>query len=315
MTMTSSNRVTVKELSEEIMKLKKHHISEIELLMEKVKDLETTLHNVLKQNSINIKQTKPHFKCKRCQEKFQSEKGLNNHKASCQSQMIKCTVCTKIFSKNNELEAHIKSEHEEVEKFQCEKCDMTFVLKWRFEKHTKMHQENQNNKFCHYFNNDKKCPFSYIGCMFKHEDSVMCKYNKKCNRMLCQFKHSHSESIHSNECQKCDFRARSEEAQLIHIKEVHAEKTPQLIEEEEMFNLNVKTNFPEVFDYYLRNNKHIHCYFCDYISQSQVLKNIKDEITKHMEDNHENIIAVFKAENTEIENLTHLEFLEFFVPE
>ena len=92
-------------------------------------------------------------------------------------------------------------------------------------------------------------------------------------------------------------------------------KTPQLIEEEEMFDLNVKTNFPEVFDYYLRNNKHIHCYFCDYISQSQVLKNIEDEITKHMEDNHENIIAVFKAENTEIENLTHLEFLEFFVPE
>ena len=112
--------------------------------------------------------------------------------------------------------------------------------------------------------------------------------------MLCQFKHSQSESIESNECQKCDFRARSEEALLIHVKEVHAEKTPQLIEEEEMFDLNVKTNFPEVFDYYLRNNKHILCYFCDYISQSQVLKNIEDEITKHIEDNH--IISVFKAD-------------------
>ena len=127
--MTSSNRVTVKELSEEIKKLKKHHISEIELLKEKVEYLETTLHKVLEQNDIIIKQTKTHFKCRRCQEKFQSENDLRNHKALYQSQMIKCNVCTKIFSKNNELEAHIKSEHKEVEKFLCEKCDMTFVFK------------------------------------------------------------------------------------------------------------------------------------------------------------------------------------------
>ena len=37
--MTSLSRVTVKELSEEIKKLKEHHISEIELLKKKVKDL------------------------------------------------------------------------------------------------------------------------------------------------------------------------------------------------------------------------------------------------------------------------------------
>ena len=34
-----------------------------------------------------------------------------------------------------------------------------------------------------------------------------------------------------------------------------------------------------------------------------------------MGDNHENIISVFKADNTEIENLMQLKFLEFFVPE
>ena len=72
----------MKEWSEEIKKLKKRHISAIELLKEKVKDLETTLHKVLEQNVIINKQTKNHFKC---QEKLQSENGLNNHNASFQS--------------------------------------------------------------------------------------------------------------------------------------------------------------------------------------------------------------------------------------
>ena len=120
-----------------------------------------------------------------------------------------------------------------------------------------------------------------------------------------------------NISKQCDFIERSEEALVIHVKEFHTEKTPQLIEEEEMFELNIETNFPEIFEYYLTNNKHIHCYFCDYISQSQVLKNIEDEITKHLEDNHRYIITMFKTDNTKIKNLTHvdLEFLELFVPQ
>ena len=108
-----------------------------------------------------------------------------------------------------------------------------------------------------------------------------------------------------NICKQCDFIKRSEEVLVIHVKEMHTEKTPQLIEEEEMFELNIKTNFSEIFEYYLTNNKHIHCY--DYNSQSQVLKNTKDEITKHMEDNHRYNSTVFKADNTEIKNLTHFE--------
>ena len=56
--MTSSSRVTVKELSEAIKKLKEKYISEIKLRKEKVKYLETTLHKVLEQNEILIKQPK-----------------------------------------------------------------------------------------------------------------------------------------------------------------------------------------------------------------------------------------------------------------
>ena len=60
-------------------------------------------------------------------------------------------------------------------------------------------------------------------------------------------KHSHSESIESDKCKECNFRAGYEEALQIHMKELHTEKNPQRIEEEEMFDLNVKTDFPKFF--------------------------------------------------------------------
>ena len=77
----------------------------------------------------------------------------------------------------------------------------------------------------------------------------------------------------------------------------------------------MKTNLPEIYDYYLTNQKHIPCYFCDYISKSQVLKSIENEMINHMDTNHEDIIEVFRSNDTEIENVIHLEFLEVFVPE
>ena len=45
-------------------------------------------------------------------------------------------------------------------------------------------------KFCHYFNNGKVCPYDDIGCKFKHKDSDKCKYDKYCNFKLCQYKHT-----------------------------------------------------------------------------------------------------------------------------
>jgi hypothetical protein len=40
-------------------------------------------------------------------------------------------------------------------------------------------------KKCHYFNNKLACPFNELGCMFAHELSEMCKFNKKCKAYLC----------------------------------------------------------------------------------------------------------------------------------
>ena len=45
--------------------------------------------------------------------------------------------------------------------------------------------------YCHYFNNDKECPFEEIGCKFKHNISPPCK-SEGCNNLLCQYRHSYS---------------------------------------------------------------------------------------------------------------------------
>ena len=53
---------------------------------------------------------------------------------------VKCKVCTKIFSKNDKLEAHIKSEHKEIEKFSAKNKIWLMCLNGVLKK--KMHKEN-----------------------------------------------------------------------------------------------------------------------------------------------------------------------------
>ena len=53
-------------------------------------------------------------------------------------------------------------------------------------KHMKMH--NDDVKFCHFYNNNKNCPYEDIGCMFLHEMADPCIFNP-CLNKLCQYKH------------------------------------------------------------------------------------------------------------------------------
>ena len=71
----------------------------------------------------------------------------------------------------------------------CDLCGKTFVMKWRFKKHTEAHS-NKSQKYCHYFNNDKSCPFDEIGCKFRHQHSDECIFGPKCKNKLCHFKHT-----------------------------------------------------------------------------------------------------------------------------
>ena len=54
-------------------------------------------------------------------------------------------------------------------------------------KHNKITHENLII-YCHYFNNDKICPFKEE-CLFLHEEAETCKFGKLCERMFCMYKH------------------------------------------------------------------------------------------------------------------------------
>ena len=117
---------------------------------------------------------------------------------------LNCNLCETTFSQNFDLELHFQSEHNTEKKFKCDKCEMRFVLKWRLQKHVGIHEEknSSNMKYCHYFNNDKKCPFETLGCIFKHESAPQCRYIGKCSKALCPFKHNQKED--QSICEKRD---------------------------------------------------------------------------------------------------------------
>lgn len=78
--------------------------------------------------------------------------------------------------------------HKEAGVYTCDICSKTFYMEWRLNKHLEMHDTTFKKK-CHYFNNEKVCPYSDVGCKFIHEFSEECKLNSKCLRNLCPFQH------------------------------------------------------------------------------------------------------------------------------
>jgi hypothetical protein len=84
---------------------------------------------------------------------------------------IKCNLCGLTFSRNCDLEMHVENEHENAKKHECDVCGKTFVLKWRMKKHMEGHSDVPS--FCHYYNNNKPCPYELIGCMFQHKNSEL----------------------------------------------------------------------------------------------------------------------------------------------
>ena len=83
---------------------------------------------------------------------------------------------------------HIVTEHNVKKKHKCEICDTDFVFKWRLKRHIMDHSKRKI-KTCHYFNNNKECPYLQIGCKFIHEKAVNCKFAQHCKVTKCQFRH------------------------------------------------------------------------------------------------------------------------------
>ena len=70
----------------------------------------------------------------------------------------------------------------------CEVCGKLFFLEWRLQKHLNVHTGEA--KYCHYFNNQRDCPYQDIGCKFLHQQSGKCKFSNSCSNNLCQFEHA-----------------------------------------------------------------------------------------------------------------------------
>ena len=110
-------------------------------------------------------------------------------------QRIKCDSCSKQFVKISDLEEHIKIKHEEYQTYKCEVCSKTFITNWRLQKHGKMHLKD-NIRHCHYYKNNRHCPFENLGCKFQHEPFIQAK-NLQVKDNSDKLNKSDSEILHS----------------------------------------------------------------------------------------------------------------------
>ena len=240
---------TIKSLSEENKKLKGDMKDYIELKT-KVSNLEAKLKALEDGKNPREENKGPNeSKCKKCKKIFNSMNGLKKHIKEEHPQKVECKVCSESFAKNCELEVHLESQHKDQQKFPCTKCDKVFFLYWRLKKHESIHSSVVGTN-CHYFNNNKRCPFEKLGCMFKHNESELCKYDKFCSKSLCSFKHSevtknrdtqesiekdenekesiengigigHRDSVRTFDCESCDFKSESYNIYFEHINLAH----------------------------------------------------------------------------------------------
>ena len=86
----------------------------------------------------------------------------------------------KNFKDEERLDIHKEKLHA---KFECDECEKDFRYETVLEKHREAAHEN-TELFCHYFDNDKDCPFDE-NCLYIHEESGNCRYGNTCERRMC----------------------------------------------------------------------------------------------------------------------------------
>ena len=162
------------------------------------------------------------LKCRKCEITAESKTELKRHIKEKHVVEVKCKICEKVFTKNSDLELHLKNLHKEKENHKCRECGQDFVLKWRLKKHMNIH-ESSEIKGCHYFNNEKTCPYENLGCMFSHRMSGQCQYGKLCRNKLCSFQHK-IQSEEDLSCQECEDIFPNEDALKKHVESEHEDE-------------------------------------------------------------------------------------------
>ena len=203
--------------------------------LEKISTIENPEQNV-PENVVN------NAECKVCGKNFESKKNLmrhvkESHSTTTTDQEKECRICKQTFSKNSELEVHMNKSHSDSTQFKCEVCGKAFVLKWRLDKHKDIHNKEVNIKHCHYYNNEKECPFENIGCMFRHTESKECKYRRSCKIKLCQYKHPENKTERLP-CEYCEFEANDKEELRSHKEKDHEYKKYEMMSVENQDEVN-----------------------------------------------------------------------------
>ena len=190
----TAKKATLKSLQLEI-SIIKEELKDIKIELKEAKEELKEVQSVkeekqnkkLEKNSETFdSNSKKDYDCRKCELICTTKYKLRAHIKTSHPKAIKCTYCEEVFSQHFELEKHLEK-HKKKE-FTCEVCKKDFHLEWRLNKHIASH-EFDTWKYCHYFNNKKSCPYEDIGCMFKHEKSENCRFNKICRNKLCPYQH------------------------------------------------------------------------------------------------------------------------------
>ncbi|KAI8127702.1 hypothetical protein FF38_11256 [Lucilia cuprina] len=78
-------------------------------------------------------------KCNYCEKEYVTQTALNNHKRLHEGQTLECMECGKQFTRNYELEIHMRF-HKREYPFECTMCDKKFTIKGHLKTHMLQHQ-------------------------------------------------------------------------------------------------------------------------------------------------------------------------------
>ena len=153
----------------------------------KIGDLDRELLQARHNNNIEKGMDSKRIDGKVCDKTAKGKPNQKEHTKPMHPKTYECEICDKTFTESWKMEEHLEH-HGNERPFKCSICEKGFYMKWRMEKHTSDHRVDI--KSCHYFNNDKPCPYDKVGCKFKHETAPECRFNLKCTFNLCQFTHT-----------------------------------------------------------------------------------------------------------------------------
>ena len=255
-------------------KTKKEFQAENLELREKLKMVEYNFenlsdeHKTLQTNFI-IEKEKRNM-CNNCEKNLDRSNNFEKHKNRSSMGVFKCEQCKKEFDQEWKKRAHEKKH----KKYQCDKCDECFEYQDIMKKHKLVSHEN-TKLYCHFFNNDKSCPYD-DRCIFLHEDSRVCKYDLNCERDYCMFKHRKKEELHEN------IELFDEVIDIIEVESDSDEIEEDIENDRSELNVNDSINktFQNPSQESTPSGKKFNCEKCDFEATT------KSDLVSHKKENH-----------------------------